>query len=648
MLRHYLIFLFVLSQSVGYAGFVIHKGETVTTTQVLVANGDEGLIEQGGTLAVAGGDGVDMNGPNEKLFNYGTILAGTIGVNVNAAGTNAFVQNFGLLTANGLAGIQSDAASSILQNYGTILAPAANGIGILVNGSNSVADNFGTITAFISGLVGTNNNIVLQNFGLLNGQNQGGGIVSNNNENVTMQNAGTIIATNGNGINSLASFSLIQNYGLIDSPTMIGIFNGGGESTNVENYGTLFGQMIGIFMNPDNSSLINAGTLISPTLAIQFNGFNQTLVLLQGSNIQGIVTTNVAPLNLTVGSGLNLLLTLSSGTFGALDIHNPFVLVGDTIAVLDPTELAMQADIAADLSDTIFNGLYRHRPAFPCSCLCKWSSDLWVEGIGSYRKRREHELTPYFYQQGGFLAGYDLGTPDGHFSLFGGGLAGEGKLEPRTQKAFTRTGFGGVYYEKQCRSHFFAAACAGGFTELRNRRQIAYNLTPGGLENADSKLYAPFVTPEVTYAHYLPDCWFFPDIWLSPLICGTLRYVAFFAHDYTEKGSSANLWVKGRTLQLLTARGVIGFPFCFSCKKIEPYFGGGGRFQFGGNEVEATLLNTKIHFDTGAPRNLGYVIAGLSLNGPFGPFLISFNGELNADNFHSYRFLVEGSLGLYF
>lgn len=646
MLKRYLIFLFGLSQSIGYAGFVIHNGETVTTTQVLTANGDEGLIEQGGTLAVPGGDAVDMNGPNEKLFNYGTILAGTIGVNVNVGGTNAFVQNFGLLTTNGFAGIQSDATSSILQNYGTILAPAGNGI--QANGANALVDNFGTITALGSGLVGTNNNITLQNFGLIDGQNQGGGIASNSSVNVTIQNAGTIIATNGYGINSLASFSLIQNYGFINS-TQIGLANFGGNNTNVENYGTVFGEMVGILMNPDNSTLINAGTIISPGVAIQFNSSNQTLVLLQGSIIQGTIETGITPLNLMVGSGLNLLLTITPGPFGTLDIENLFVLVGNTIAVLDPTELAMQSDIATDLSDTIFNGLYRHRPAFPCFSLCKWSSDLWVEGIGSYRKRRQHGLTPYFYQQGGFLAGYDVGTPDGHFSLFGGGMIGEGKLEPRTQKAFTRTGFGGAYYEKQCRSHFFAAACAGGFTQLRNRRQIANNLAPDGLENADSILYAPFVSPEVTYAHYLPECWFFPDVWLSPLVCGTLRYVAFFAHDYSERGpSAANLWVKGRTLQLFTARGVVGFPFCFSCKKIEPYFGGGGRFQFGGNEVEAILLNTKIHFDAGAPRNLGYMIAGLSLNGPFGPFLISFNGELNADNFHSYRFLVEGSLGLYF
>jgi len=80
------------------------------------------------------------------------------------------------------------------------------------------------------------------------------------------------------------------------------------------------------------------------------------------------------PLNLNVETGLNLALTLDPGGlgFGTLGIEAPFVLVDKTIAVIDPTGLALQADGLADLSDTIFDGIYRHRTAFSVRM---WSVD---------------------------------------------------------------------------------------------------------------------------------------------------------------------------------------------------------------------------------------------------------------------------------
>jgi len=187
----------------------------------------------------------------------------------------------------------------------------------------------------------------------------------------------------------------------------------------------------GIFNDNDfsNVHIINSGTIRSTQgFALNLQGTaSQTLSLLRGSNLDGGVHVETVDLDLNVETGLNLALTLdptSTAGFGTLGIDAPFVILGNTIAVIDPTGLAMQADVVADLSDTLLNGIYHQRA--PCGC------GVWAQGIGSYRKRGDNAHT----------VGHD-NWQGGYASLFGGISYGEAEVDEHTQKATTRSYVGG-------------------------------------------------------------------------------------------------------------------------------------------------------------------------------------------------------------
>jgi len=152
----------------------------------------------------------------------------------------------------------------------------------------------------------------------------------------------------------------------------------------------------GIFNESNAVHIVNSGTIRTAddsSSALDLQGTNQTVSLLRGSNLQGFVQTINDGLNLNVETGLNLALTLEpfSAGFDNLGIEAPFVLVGQTIAVVDPTGLALQADVLADLSDTILDGIFRHRAVFTCPCV-PYGCGVWIQGIGSYRKRSHNKI----------------------------------------------------------------------------------------------------------------------------------------------------------------------------------------------------------------------------------------------------------------
>ncbi|MFZ0565019.1 MAG: autotransporter domain-containing protein, partial [Chlamydiales bacterium] len=433
-----------LSISIHALVYIVPDGTTQITTLTLPNAGDSALIEEGGTISVTNANGVEMNALNQVVCNQGKIFIS--GVNTRGiffSSGNALIINNGQISVSGSGtrGIEQSGivgSNVVITNTGSILAigELAAGISSFITGNNSVITNSGSIVVSGDSAFG--------------------------------------IANNATGSNIV-----VVNSGLVSVS---------GENSS------------GIISNSDDVHVINSGTVISAQdFAIFLSGADPTLSLLRGSNIQGPVFPSSSPLNLNVETGLNLVLTLDTGgTFGALGIEAPFALVGnDLIAVIDPTGLAMQADVVADLSDTILDAIYPHRTGFPCCIPC--GCGIWVQGIGSSRKRsRDKDFVGYDNWQGGFLVGGNVPLWGGNGSLFGGVSFGEAEVDQQTQKADTTSYVGGVTYEWLCRCTFLGAALAVGYVDWDNERFVMNNLAEGGVQKARSNTGGGFITADLT------------------------------------------------------------------------------------------------------------------------------------------------------
>ncbi|MBS0622646.1 MAG: hypothetical protein JSR80_06785 [Verrucomicrobia bacterium] len=615
------------------ASFVVPSG-TTAPAQTLTNVGDTGLIEAGGTISSGAASGVTMLNDDQALLNDGLIT-------ITGSSHNGVLNNAG---ATGLGN------NSQITNNGTILTTGLDGDGILNE----------------AGATGGGNNVQITNKGAIS--TTAGSAFGISNEAGLGVGAHDVQITNNGTISTVGSTSIgifneagpaggaynvqITNNGTISTTGVgaFGIFNragaGGANNVQVTNCGTIVTtapSTFGIFnQGSQNFTLINCGTIATPqTLAINIIGdLHPTLTLLQGSNIQGGVHSD-SPLNINVGPALNLLLTLDSTSAGFIpgQIADPFVIVGNTIAVLDPVGLALQADVIADLSDALLIDIYRWRAAFTCCCCRPCSRELWAEGLGSYRKR-SHGVDGYENWQGGFLVGYDVPLFCGNAGVFGGASFGEATASRAQQGGDHASYVGGLSYERICCRTFIGAALVAGYTSLDNSRFVANNLVPGGIQIARSQAQGFFISPEITCAQQLVGGY------MSAIVSGTLRYAGLFLGNYGEHGSSADFTVRDRNIQLLTARGELSFPLALCCGLcLEPYVGAFGRFQVSESRLNGELLGTLLSFDPGGPRNLGAVLVGLRGDKKWGRFDLFLNVEGSFDNHKSNRVLGEGGIG---
>ncbi|MCH9626872.1 MAG: hypothetical protein S4CHLAM2_05030 [Chlamydiales bacterium] len=625
--------LLILISMVSHgASFIVRNGEPPETmTQTL--NADEtGLIEAGGALVpTVGFLGVNMFGPDALLINNGLIEVDIAnGVNMGGA-NNQFINNK------------------------TLQATGDNGQAVFINGttdavvSNSgLIDNVGDNTAGIDSFSDTNTRIANGGEIAVEGENTVAiRLQSSTNSQVTNNGLLYSVGDASFGIfDQTGSANLYTNNGSIVSQGMNSVGFAVSSSTDVtfQNNSTVIADGDGVISDTGDTNfhLINSGTIKSnQSFALLLGGTNPTLSLLRGSNLQGPVQAVDDSLNLNVQTGLNLALTLDPGGmgFGTLGIESPFVLVGNTINVIDRTGLAMQADLLADLSDPILNNIYRHRTAFSCACYDPCQCGFWVEAIGSYREREERHLVHYNLRQGGFIIGYEA---PGGLGLFAGASYGEAIVGEKTQKAEIRTSFGGASYERAFCNHFIGAAFAAGYTHFDNDRYIMNNQVPGGVEKAQTQPDGFFFTPEITYAHS------FCDWWCAPVLSGTIRYAGLFLGNDHEQGSNSNLTVYDRDIQLLTLRGELSAPKCTCFLDIEPYIGVSGRFQVAGCDVSAELLGQALNFNSGISNNLATFLVGFRSAKTMGCFDLFFDLEADWDTGGSYRIFGDAGIGLIF
>ncbi|MFZ0565713.1 MAG: hypothetical protein WAM28_05975, partial [Chlamydiales bacterium] len=84
------------------------------------------------------------------------------------------------------------------------------------------------------------------------------------------------------------------------------------------------------------------------------------------------------------------------------------------------------------------------------------------------------------------------------------------------------------------------------------------------------------------------------------------------------------------------------------CWSVEPYIGVYGRYQVGGKQVNATLLDQSLSFDPGSPHNLVAFLFGFRGVQSIGCFELFLNLEGSFDNYSSSRILGEGGIGFSF
>ncbi|MCH9626875.1 MAG: hypothetical protein S4CHLAM2_05060 [Chlamydiales bacterium] len=673
------------ASAIGIAGTVGATNFQVTNTNQLTTTGatSSGIETLGaGTnilnigLVTTRGDtsfGIYAQGDNSYVLNKGTVsTSGASSAALRNSGSNSTFVNTGLATAVQSPGFFNDGTNSVMTNSGTIQSGSSNAItnvgnnnrvfnqGNLFTTGNTAPVVFSDVPFFeivntgmirsegssSFGIQSDSGDFIASNSGsILTGGDDAIGITLNADSIFTVTNYGFIstLGSAAHGIQSQGSEVSITSTGAISvvGPNAHAVNIDGGTNVQFINSGTVVAQGTGgdgVTTSAANMHVVNSGTIVSlQANALNFAGTDPSLTLLRGSNLQGAVqTTN--PLDLNVQRGLNLALSLASGSFDTLNIDAPFVLANGAVAVVDPTGFAVQADAVADLSDTFLGGIYRHRAAFPSVCADTCGCSLWVEGVGSYRERHKKGLSRYEVKQGGFLVGLDFRG----LGLFGGAAFGDAFIGECTQETTIRSYVGGVSYEMIASNQFFGVAFLAGYSSLDNSRYVMNNLAPNGVDKAQACPSGFFLSPELTYVQS------FPQFWCMPTLSGTVRFASLFLGDYSETGSLANLAVADRNVQLVTLRGELGFPSCHCFLDWEPYMGGAGRFQLDGCEVEGALLGQNLHFTTALPANLGYFLIGLRGLRSVGCFDLFLNLEINFDSAQSFRVFGESGISYIF
>lgn len=576
--------IITLCHELNGANFEVEDGETVTTTQVLSDSGDRGIIREGGEITTTDENAVNMINDDQVLSNRGII---------ETNGDNSL-------------GVYQTGANSLLNNKGSINTDGSNSNGIT---SASAATgtkiyNSGSITT--SGL-----------FGL--------GISSSADETLIV-NRGSILTENfqAHGITSAGSNTTIKNSGSIE---VLGMFSNA------------------FYSNGDDLNFINSGTIKAAySFALNFHGLNPTLTLKPGSNLQGGVGT-VEALNLNVEKGLNLDLLLGYGTFGDLDIENPYIIAYDGLAdqyriiTLDRAGFTLQADFLADLSDGILETLPSCDSNLDCFCDSS-NNGLWVTTIGSYRKRKaNHKHVKYTNRQAGIVAGYNRTFCAGDAGFFGGVIFGKNSVAKSIQKGNTATYAGGFNYSKQCDNSCWMTALSGGLINWKSDRLIMNNQATDGKEKGRCRTHSAFISAEtgITTSLCFMSC--------CPQLNLLVRYAGLFLGDYHEKSASAPVKVHDRHINLLTTKAVLSFfdiniPVCDA--NFSPYFGVFLRNQISGNSVKAEILDDSFSFHQGSSASLQAILFGIKSDYRKGHF------ELEADFDTRNSLRVSGEAGVRF
>lgn len=551
-----------LSQNFGTAFGIL--SETTVGGAAIVNNA--GIVDFLASHTTAGGDAISVNS--------GTV-ANTSGLNLTVPG---FPFPSGLL-----AWADSATGKAISINSGT-----ANGDGFspailtVSDGGDATATNFGTAAGIynISGYNGGNGNATIINYGIVTA-----GIVANSGYNGGDGNADVFNA--GSVFGGVAAFAdgfgtaTVSNSGLVDGTNAAGgvaialhnIFNPLGATT----LNILPGSRIVGFINLN-------GDVFFPGTGTQVN-------ILSGRDISSV-------LSFGGGCGCAFGGLLDTGSVVNVTGGAPYVINGNTVAILDPTSFSLQdrnvvdvtrtisslvtgrltnpapvgggttaigfaptSNVATDMARDAFAGISslgyaaQDRVLFGNpSMTAPDGTSIWAQGFGGRRMQSAYAPTlrsvNNFY--GGAL-GVDKAVRPG---LRLGGFIGAGSVKSTVDLSSGDTTsdmvFGGVYGRYAMSNAFIDFGLLGGHSRNDVRRTIANNLAPGGYEYAAANYNGWFISPEIAYGVQRTIA---PNWTLTPT--ARVRYLAASFAGYQETGSTTNLTVASRISHNFEERGEV-------------------------------------------------------------------------------------------
>ena len=591
-----------------------------------------------GTTVSGGGTGINDNA-TLTLTNFGTVTGVANGIQ---AATGANVTNSGAISGGGSDGVHVNTGLAAVTNSGTITG-ALSGIFSSI-GANVI--NSGTISGGINGIGG--NTVNVTNSGTITGATSAG-IISLN-ANVT--NSGTI-SSNFIGIN--APRTNVTNAGTI-SGSFVGIEAG---NANITNSGTITGSAgIGGVTSP--STLVNSGAIIGTGgIAITFRfSHADTLTFLPGSNVEGAIQLGAGD-SVNFGGG-NFVYTFSGPnplSTATVSAAAPFVVVGNQVAVVDPTPFALADRNLMDFTRGISGVLSSlggtsalggplssaFAPSEPGSFAARveqtfasipalaYADDqtmvfkapttvsadgraIWARGFGGERTQEPNGalLGAHTTFLGGAV-GFDMvARSDLRLGLFAGGGESRMSLNGNAGNTNTDTAFGGLYgrwsFVSLGHASFLDFALHGGSSTNTTSRTINSNVAPF-MQVATASYDSSYFSSEAKYGIDLP---LWRDYTLTPSF--GLRYVAGFFGGYTEAGSAANLTVASRTVQDLEERGELKLtratPIGPDLLLTSVHIGAIGLQRTGDSTVNAVLLGANLPFVTPGKNDVAGAVGG--------------------------------------
>ena len=619
----------------------------ITTDTLYLGAGDVVTVEQGGVIDVTSGYGIESTADGVTVNNAGSVTGGSIsGIKIL---NNSTVNNSGNGTAEGgYVGIHAEGNSNTITNLGT----AAGNVGIGADGNNNMLSNSGMTRGasegFGIGAFGNSNTIT--NSGMADGN---VGMFAQGAFN-TIINSGTVTGSSGSyGIVAYGDGSTITNsgtttgdYGIYADSTIYGdgtgftIANSGtatgssdgfgiiafGDGGKINNSGTATGGN-GIYSEGIGNSITNSGNIVGELAAVFFEGSGNTLTLLAGSKVQGLLDIAGNGGNtLVIGRRLNTALRFTGVPEATIETNGmPSVAFGGVLAVVDPTAYAAEDEMLGDLSRSladVLDGRLRVATGQRANNIRVSTSNAepsgsqwktWATGIGNYRSQTKDDIYDGFDTT---LGGFALGT-DGVLSsgtMFGG-FVGASRAHLNTnagaEQADSNSAYAGLYTGYSLPKAFVNLAVMGGHINASTSRDVLNNMVAGGIEQAKGNPDGIFFSPQVTIGTDIQSH--------GSMITPSLRvaYTKLSMDSYDETGSAADLSVGSRTVSLVDLRGQLAFaikPILTSSGQFDATMRLGADATFThSDDITATLLGQPITFSTSSQETTLRGFAGVDL-----------------------------------
>jgi hypothetical protein len=644
----------------GGGGTVTNSGHNSGDIEIEVHSGGDALATNSGSNANSILVTTDAAG-NATIINAGS-NAGNIttqAVAGNATTTNSG-SNAGNITTQAATG--NATTTNAGSNAGNISTSAGTGDATTTN-SGSNGGNISTL-AITGNAMTTNSGVLVGAIGTSAGTGNATTINSGSAAGMTTQ----VVTGNATTVNSGASSADITTTTGHGNATTI---NSGTAASTIFTI-TLNGNALlvnsgtardGVAVAATNGSatLTNAGTIgvRFGTVAVQFAGTGpDTINILPGSTIFGQIHLDGVNDTVNFFTG-NQNLTFNTLAGAHVTSTLPFVVAGNQVVTVDPTQFAMadrtlmdftraisglldgigggvgpsgsQASAFAPIGgiagtvDGIFAGFGSNpalgyadasAPVFKApSYVASDGRAIWARGFGGERNQDPQDgllgaKTTFF----GGAVGFDLlARTDLRLGVFVGG--GQNRLTLDGNAGFTNsdTAFGGIYgrwgFVSLGHASFLDFALHGGGSSNSTSRTVNNNLAPGGIELATANYSSSYISPELKYGIDVP-------LWAQYTLTPSLRvrYVAGFFGGYTESGTTAPLTVAGRTIQDIEERGELKLtratPVGPDLLLTSVHVGAIGIERLGDTTVNTTILGVGLPFVTPGRNEVAGVVGG--------------------------------------